>query len=98
LNPCIDEAIMGPGTGTNAMRFLGLTAGIRRADLTRDCLREVHMWPGCETVWGVAVVAESGGRFRVHVTDYGLAKKKVADRAMRYIQREKLRRYHLNVG
>jgi hypothetical protein len=37
------------------------------------------------------------GGFFVHVIKYGAAKKKVADRAIRCIQREKLRRYRLRL-
>ena len=77
------------------MGFLKHTVGIGRADLTRDCLKEVRLWPGCETVEGLGVLGDLRGGFSVHVIDYGVAKKKVADRATRCIQREKLRRYHL---
>jgi hypothetical protein len=55
------------------------------------------MWLGCETVQGLGVLGDLRGGFTVHVIDYGAAKKKVADRALRCIQREKLRRYHLKV-
>jgi hypothetical protein len=85
------------GTEAPPMGFVRFTAGISRSDLTRDCLQDLRLWPGCETVWGVAVLAQPGGRFTVHVTDYGLAKKPLADRALRCIQREKLRRYHLKM-
>jgi hypothetical protein len=81
--------------GIADMGFLRHTIGISRADLTRDCLKELRLWPGCETVEGLAVLGQMGGRFTVHVVDYGLAKKKLADRALRYVQREKQRRYHL---
>jgi hypothetical protein len=50
------------------------TIGVSRADLTRDCLRNLHLWPGCETVQGLAVLGNGGGNFSVHVVDYGLAK------------------------
>jgi hypothetical protein len=33
--------------------------------------------------------------FSVRVIDYGLANKRISDRAIRCIEREKLRRYHL---
>jgi hypothetical protein len=71
--------------------------GISRRDLIRDCLHQLHLWPGCETVEGVAVLGDLGGKFSVHVTDYGLANKNLADRALRCIQREKSRRYHLKM-
>ena len=73
------------------------TTGMTRADLSRDCLAELRLWPGCETVEGLGVLGGSNGGFSVHVIDYGGAKKKVADRAVRCIQREKLRWYHLKM-
>ena len=77
------------------MGFLKHTVGISRADLTRDCLLQILLWPGCETVEELGVLGDLRGGFSVHVINYGAAKKKVADRAIGCIQREKLRRYHL---
>ena len=77
------------------MGFLKHTVGIGRADLTRDCLQQLRLWPGCETVAGLGVLGNLNGGFTVHVIDYGAANKKVADSALRCIQREKLRRFHL---
>jgi hypothetical protein len=77
------------------MGFQRFTIGISRADLTRDSIQELRLWPGCETVQGIAVLATASGKFTVHVVDYGLAKKNLADRALRCIQREKLRHFHL---
>jgi hypothetical protein len=37
------------------------------------------------------------GKFTVHVAEYGSATKKNADRALRCIQREKARQFHLKV-
>jgi hypothetical protein len=71
------------------------TVGISRADLTRDCIQQLRMWPGCEAVEGIAVLAIADGRFTVHVVDYGSAKKRLSDRAVRCIQREQQRHYHL---
>jgi hypothetical protein len=79
------------------MGFLKHTIGISRADLTRDCLHQLRLWPGCETVDGVAVLAGLRGKFTVHVVEYGLAKKHVADRALRCVQRVMLRRFHLEI-
>ena len=79
------------------MGFLKHTVEISRADLTRDCLEQLRLWPGCETVAGVAILGDQRGRFTVHVVDYGASSKRVADRALRCIQREKLRRYHLRL-
>jgi hypothetical protein len=73
------------------------TIGISREDLTRDCLQQLRIWPGCETVRSVAVLGDLRGKFTVHVIDCGLAKKSLADRALRYVQREKQRRYHLKM-
>jgi hypothetical protein len=80
------------------MGFLKHTVGISRADLTRDCLQQIRLWPGCESVEGLGILGDLRGGFSVHVTEYGTAKKRVADRAIRCIQREKLRRYHLKLG
>ena len=79
------------------MVFQRFTTGITREDLTQECLRELRLWPGCETVEDVAVLADTGGKFAVRVVAYGLAKKKNADRELRCIQREKARRLHLKV-
>jgi len=62
------------------MGFTRQTIGIGRADLTRDCLQQLRLWPGCETVEGLGVLGNSRGEFSVHVIDYGAAKKKLADR------------------
>jgi hypothetical protein len=37
------------------------------------------------------------GKFTVRVIDYGSASERLADRALRCIQREKRRRYHLKI-
>ena len=79
------------------MGYFRPTTGISRADLTRDCLRNLHLWPGCETIVSIGVLGDLRGRFTVRVINYGLAKKNLADRALRYIQREKQRRYHLKM-
>lgn len=79
------------------MGFPRYTAGITREDLTRECLQQLHLWPGCETVEGLAVLVDGRGKFTVHVVGYGLTKKKIADRAIGCIQREKARHFHLKV-
>jgi hypothetical protein len=89
-------AIMGR-TEIAAMGFVRHTIGISRADLTRDCLQQLRLWPGCETVEGLAVLGDLRGKFTVHVVEYGMAKKHLADRGLRCIQREKQRRYHLKM-
>ena len=55
------------------------------------------MWPGCEAVEDIAVLAAADGKFTVHVVDYGSAEKRLSDRAARCIQREQQRRYHLKL-
>lgn len=79
------------------MVYFRPTTAIGREDLARDCLQELRMWPGCETVGTIRVLDEPRDRFAVRVIDYGAASRKLADRALRCIQREKLRRYHLRV-
>jgi hypothetical protein len=79
------------------MGFTRHKIGIARADLARVCLQEMRLWPGCETVGSVEVLGDSRGRFSVHVIDYGCAKKRIADRALRCIQREKSRRLQLKI-
>jgi hypothetical protein len=80
------------------MGFPRYTTGITREDLMRDCLDELRLWPGCETAVSVAVFITDFGKFTVHVAEYGSAKKKDADRALRCIQREKLRHFHLKAN
>jgi hypothetical protein len=79
------------------MGYVRFTTGITREDLTRECLRELRLWPGCETVEGLAVFGDERGKFTVHVVAYGLTKKRIADRAIGCIQRERLRHFHLKV-
>jgi hypothetical protein len=43
------------------------------------------------------VITDLRGKFTVRVTKYGLAKKNIADRALRCIQREKQRRFHVKM-
>ena len=86
--------------GSLLMGLVKHTIGISRADLTRDCLQELRLWPGCGTVESVAVLGDMHGRFTIHVVNYGLYGlkiKHVADRAVRCIQREKLRHFHLKI-
>ena len=74
------------------------TTAIGREDLARDRLQELRMWPGCETVGTVHGLGERRDRFAVRVIDYELATRRLADRALRCIQREKLRRYRLRAN
>jgi hypothetical protein len=46
-------------------------------------------------VASVGVLGDPRGGFSVRVIDYGVANKRISDRAIRCVEREKLRRYHL---
>ena len=74
-----------------------LKTGVTREELTRDCLKDLRLWPGCETVDGIAVLADGHNKFTVHVVAYGRAKKHIADRAIRVIQRAKSRHFYLKL-
>jgi hypothetical protein len=82
-------------SGRMAMSAPKHPVAVTRADLEGECLKEVRMWPSCETVSAVGGLGNLRGNFTVHVIDYGLARKKVAGQVVRPIQREKVRRYHL---
>jgi hypothetical protein len=73
------------------------TIPISRAELARECLEEIRTWPGCEGVVSVGVMSAPSDRFFLRIIDYGAAEKRLADRALRFLEREKLRRYHLQV-
>jgi hypothetical protein len=79
------------------MVFVRPTIAISRADLASDCLQELRLWPGCEAIGTVGVLAGQRDRFTLHVIDYGSVPKRLADRALRCIEREKLRQFHLKV-
>jgi len=64
--------------------------------LRKECLEAIRQWPGCETVAGIQLIRDnSPAGFAARVTLYGRADKKVADRAMICVQREKRRHYRL---
>jgi hypothetical protein len=72
------------------------TIGISYGALRKECLQEVRLWPGCQTVAGIQIVRDnSPSGFSIRVTLYGKAEQKIADRAMNCVQREKRRQYHL---
>lgn len=71
------------------------TSALSYADLRKQCLAAVRQWPGCEAVRGIQIIRESEGRFSVRVTLYGTADRKTADRAIRYVERETRRHFHL---
>jgi hypothetical protein len=72
------------------------TVGLSYAALRKECLETVRQWPGCESVAGIQIVRDNRpGGFSVRVTLYGSADPKIADRAIRCVQREKRRYFHL---
>lgn len=77
------------------MAFVRFTTAIERKELARICLEQIRLWPGCEAVVSVGVLSMPPGRFTLRVTEYGTAPTKLADRALRAIEREKLREFHL---
>jgi hypothetical protein len=81
--------------GWLSMVFVKHRVAINRQDLVQVCLDEIRLWPGCGTVQSLGVLGDLRGGFTVHVVKYGLAKKRIADRAVRCIQREKSRQYCL---
>jgi hypothetical protein len=73
------------------------TVGLSYGALRKECMEAVRKWPGCETVGGIQIVrSNKPGGFCVRVTLYGKADKKIADRAIKFVQREKRRHFHLN--
>jgi hypothetical protein len=72
------------------------TVGLSYAALRKECLDAVRQWPGCETVSGIQIIRDNTpGGFSVRVTLYGKADRKIGDRAMICVQREKRRYFHL---
>jgi hypothetical protein len=71
------------------------TTEVNRAELARISLEEVRLWPGCEGIISVGVLQSGSERFVLRIAEYGAVPKKLADRAIRVIERDKLRRYHL---
>ncbi len=72
------------------------TVGLSYGALRKECMEELRQWPGCETVGGIQIMrSNKPGDFSVRVTLYGKADKKIADRAINCVQREKRRHFHL---
>jgi hypothetical protein len=72
------------------------TTGLNYGALRMECLDAVRQWPGCETIAGIQIVRDnSPGGFSVRVTLYAAADQKIANRAIRCVQREKRRHFHL---
>ena len=73
------------------------TVGMSYGALRKECLEAVRQWPGCETVGAIQIIRDNTpGGFSVRGTLYGKANKKIADRAINCVQREKRRHFHLN--
>ena len=79
------------------MAFVRHTIEISREKLAGDRLKQIWQWPGCQDIRSVGVLGDLRGGFTIHVTDYGSVKIKLADRAVRCIQREQQRHHHLKV-
>lgn len=79
------------------MKTVRSTQAIVADRLKRDCLIAVKQWPGCETVAEIGIVSEERG-LALTVLNYGAAKKRIADRAVRAFQNECRRYYHLAEG
>ena len=72
------------------------TVGLRYAALRKECLEAVRQWPGCETVSGIQLIrSNKSGGFSIRITLYGKADVKIAERAVRCVQREERRQFHL---
>jgi hypothetical protein len=68
------------------------------AALRRDCLSSVRQWPGCETVKDVSLLRDGDGKYVFAVTDFGVAERKAANRAVKAFQNEVRRLYHYDAG
>ena len=68
---------------------------ISRTTLAQQCLDCIRLWPGCENVREIGILASGATDFLVRIIDYGDAVKRKADRAALCVQREKSRSYHL---
>jgi hypothetical protein len=72
------------------------TVGLSYGALRKEFIEAVRQWPGCETVGGIQIIRDNTpASFSVRVTLYGEADKKIADRAIICVQREKRRNFHL---
>jgi hypothetical protein len=73
------------------------TVGLSYGALRKECLEAIRQWPGCETIGAIQIVRDkTPGGFTVRVTLYGKADKRIADRAINCVRREKRRLFHLN--
>jgi hypothetical protein len=65
------------------------------ASLRRECLAAVKNWPGCETISGIQIIRDNKRGFSVKITLYGVAEPKLADRAIKAVEREIRRHFEL---
>jgi hypothetical protein len=73
-----------------------ITAGLSYEALRKECLETIRQWPGCESIAGIQIIRDGKpGKFSVRITLYGNANRKIADRAIACVQREKRRQFHL---
>jgi len=84
-----------PFTVAASLGRRGRTSGITYNDLRRMCLEAVKQWPGCESITGIQIIRGASLKFSVRVTLYGRSEKRVADRAIRCVEREMSRHFHL---
>src|SRR5258708_1768157 len=79
----------------NEIVYLNRTIITERQTRAKMCLRDLQQWPGCEGVREVSIFGGKNGTFQVRVKDYGLVRKRLADRAALCVEREKRRYYCL---
>lgn len=77
------------------MRQKLVVTGLSYAALRKECLDAVKQWPGCETITGIQIIRQNNGGFSGRVTLYGDADRRLADRAMSAVEREKRRYFYL---
>ena len=78
-----------------SMRTRLVAAGLSYAALRKECLDAIRQWPGCESITGIQIIRQNKGSFSVRVTLYGDADRRLADRAMCAVEREKRRYFYL---
>lgn len=72
-----------------------VTSGLSYAALRKQCLDAVRHWPGCETISAIQLIRQNRGGFSARITLYGKAQQRLADRAMKAVEREQRRCFHL---
>jgi hypothetical protein len=77
------------------MRTKLVATGLSYAALRKECLDAIRQWPGCESITGIQIIRQNKGGFSVRVTLYGDADRRLADRAMCTVEREKRRYFYL---